>query len=268
MLPLLMVFFSCAVSSAVALTVEFPSPPVVGADFKVTLDSPFAVGCENDIAQQSMVFKGMGKRTVNLGKIQGVGFYRLTFAEAGGAGQQVVVVAALAAGAGEVLKSTASPSTLDKFMAQLTKANAQRWFGTWDKAKALSEKAAGIAATGTLVTACVAARPLFCREAALTAGDVLADLLIAYTEHIVAEMVKEKLLTAAEGQEMQKVIKAGKLVKTMTGAALGDLTERVLAVAEAIAIKLDDPTVTLTVGLQKDAASKANKLILELRKLP
>jgi hypothetical protein len=119
-----------------------------------------------------------------------------------------------------------------------------------------------------LALLCVAAPPLACVDAAAGALDTVVDLSIDYVDHTVDEMMNENLLTADEGAQMKAVIKAIKLTKAMSDVELGDLTSHVLALAQVVAIQLDDPKAKLMIGFGKDSAGKANKLIEVVKKLP
>lgn len=255
-------------ASANALTVTLSTDPVVGVELDAQIDATGDVVCENDITQQSTVFHGSGSRTVSLGTIPSPGFYRLTFTDVDLAQTQVMIVTTFGTGTGVVQVASVNSSLLDKYLALMTGDNAKRWFGTFNKAKALSDNIVAISTTGTLALICVAAPPTACYDTFVGGVSTGVDLAIAYLEHTIDEMITENLLTTEEGAQLKTVITTVKVTKAMSDVDLGDLTSHVLALVQVVAIQLDDPNAQLMIGLGKDTAGQANKLIEVLKKVP
>lgn len=170
---------------------------------------------------------------------------------------------------GEIQKSPTSSRTVQKFLSQFSSANAQRWFATFDKSAVLSDKIVQITGTGTLLLLCLAAPPVACLEAGASGTDLLADITLDFLSHAVSEMVNtDHTLTKAEGDDILTLIKAGKITKSLASGALGNLANKVLALADVVTIQMKDPKATMVINLPKDTADKANKLIVVIKKLP
>lgn len=256
-----------------ALSLKLKSDVKKGEKVVGIIEAPGDVGIESDIAQGSFLSKGMGKREVDLGngKTADFGFHRVKVSSGS---KSVSILIPIVSDANPVTVPASAPlsdgeKTAIKKYFETLKAKPGHYFDKWPKAKAAAENIVKISYVGTVGLLC-AAEPskLSCVPAAAGVADLGMELALGFAEFAAGEMLAEQKLSQQECDSIKAIITAIKASKAVVGVFTGQAGEKILEGAELITIALDgSDTAKLVIGLQKDSAGKAVKLIYLVRKM-
>lgn len=242
-----------------------------GDKVSATLTSAGSVGIENDITQQSSVAAGAGSRTISLGTIPAVGFYRVAFIE-GPVRQDVIFF---------VDQDSVSPppavqkpdpsvlSALEKYYDNLTKARLVKAWDQWQGKEFLAKKSVMIATGVSFGIACAHGVAPACVISGNASKEVVLDLSAELFLEVAKVQKAEDVLTDAEFTKVKLAISGGKV---FLGAVSGKTIEMVKATVEGAASELldaavEDSATNTKVGVSvfKDQAKKTYLIIKKLK---
>lgn len=264
--------FILSAGCAHALTVSLNQTSYRTGDMvSATVTSSGSVGVENDITQQSTISKGTGARTISLGTIPAVGFYRVAFIE-GPVRQDVMLFVAHNAAspppAVQKLESAAS-SALEKYYSGFTKERVVKAWDQWDGKKFLAKKSVMIAVGVSFGIACANGAAPACVISGNASKDVIMDLSAELFDEVAKVQKSEGLLSASEYSTVKLVITGGKI---FLGSVSGKSIEMVKGATEGVVSELLDASVKdqgtnaeVGVSVFKDQAKKTYLIIKKLK---
>lgn len=255
------------------LRVTLSSELRAGTKILATVEATGDVLVESELAAASFVSRGEGIRKVDLGggRLAEIGFHRIRFSM--GTNSQETLLPILSSET-----SVRSPpsvglvpteqAALNRFYSAL-KNRGVDYASKWPMRRVVIQNSIKITTAGTLVLIC-ATEPsrVSCIAAATTTGDLLFEGALDYLSFALDQMAIEELLNKQERETIRQIIISLKASKVVLDVTLGpDVAQKVVAGLDVLTLPLDQASgLSLIIGMQRDSAGKAVKLLHVLRK--